>query len=194
MSNAPEPSRPVPRRASGLRRGLEDEFGSAAKAVLQGEPELALIAVERMRSFELRDGWLSVADQLEAWAWLQRGDVAAARPLIERVPEGTVARRCLELGRELTEQDGALQVVPNEVAHLAATGAATAEPDGGGAVALSVLAAEVARRGGAGAIGERLRHSESPDEAAGAAGALRWLSERLRIAGLTDAAHLLDAG
>jgi Zn-dependent protease len=83
------------------RRSLDEEVGSAIKAVLASEPELALIAVDRVRGHGLTDEQAARADELEAWAWLQRGEPDAADPVIARLPADDPARRYLEAGLSL---------------------------------------------------------------------------------------------
>jgi hypothetical protein len=75
--------------------------GSAIKAVLACEPELALIAVDRVRGHGLTAEQEARANELEAWAWLQRGDADAAGPVIARLPVDDPARRYLDAGLSL---------------------------------------------------------------------------------------------
>jgi stage IV sporulation protein FB len=98
----PATTQPRPKRP-GIpgRRSLDQEVGSAIKAVLAGEPELALIAVDRVRGHGLTTEQEARADELEAWAWLQRGDHESAQPIVERLPPADPARRYLDAGLAL---------------------------------------------------------------------------------------------
>lgn len=80
-------------------RSLDDEVGAAIRAVAGNEPELALIAIARMRAHGLTPEQTVRTDELEAWAWMQRGDLASAEPFIEAVPPDDPARALLEAGR-----------------------------------------------------------------------------------------------
>lgn len=97
--SASPPASARPRPLMPGRRSLDDEVSSAIKAVAGNEPELALIAIARVRAHGLTPEQTVRADELEAWAWMQRGDLASADPLIEAVPTDDPARPLLEAGR-----------------------------------------------------------------------------------------------
>ncbi|WP_208029236.1 site-2 protease family protein [Rhabdothermincola sediminis] len=96
---SPPSAAPVSRPPIVGRRSLDDEVASAIKAVVANEPELALIAIARVRAHGLTAEQTVRADELEAWAWMQRGDLPSAAPFIEAVPVGDPARALLEAGR-----------------------------------------------------------------------------------------------
>lgn len=91
VSSPPEPPRPT--RRSG--RTVDDEWDAAVRALVRHEPELALIAIERVRAFGLDGPGEANAAELEAWAWLQRGELDRAEAV---APPNEEARRWLELG------------------------------------------------------------------------------------------------
>ncbi|WP_334143459.1 site-2 protease family protein [Rhabdothermincola sp.] len=96
---SPPSAAPISRQPMVGRRSLDDEVASAIKAVVGNEPELALIAIARVRAHGLTTEQAVRANELEAWAWMQRGDLASAVPFIEAVPVGDPARALLEAGR-----------------------------------------------------------------------------------------------
>jgi Zn-dependent protease len=91
VSSSPETLRPTRRRG----RTVDDEWDAAVRALVRHEPELALIAIERVRSYGLDGPDEANLAELEAWAWLQRGELDRAKAV---APPTEEARRWLELG------------------------------------------------------------------------------------------------
>jgi hypothetical protein len=117
MPSSPESLRPT--RRSG--RTVDDEWGAAVRALVRHEPELALIAIERVRSYGLDGPDEANVAELEAWAWLQRGELDRAKAV---APFTEKARRWLELGALAVRGD---RSVAREVAAALRTPKATDE-------------------------------------------------------------------